>query len=1406
MDAGDAEAKAAKAAAVLAAVHSPTASPSQLEEARELYDKLRDDTSASRVAAYLAKEGTAPELQHFAFQLLTASVRAKKVSQTDRNDAKAWIVDTVLGSESRWATCPVFVRTKAAEAVAELAKADWPKSWPSLTAALHKATTGETIGALTFALSVWSHLAEIMGEETKDIDAKRKKELNIVFKEQMDVSQDAPPLVRSLQAALKRHGGDRGVVTEALRLCKALATPCPVPVLWMHNLDKIIQVGLESPELRGAALVALAEWLERAQPKAVDPGTHLSGAKKKEDLRRFAGMVVALAKSCSFAGDQHSYAFHRQVAELLAELCEKLGQLLLRHLHTGEQTEVWATLLQLLRYPSADVQVVAATGLLSLAKALQQQVEQSSREQKGRGKKQGKQEALTALFRPPLEPLVGTLFVLCLKNELLPPVSAAFHADRSKWLLECLGASSSSEQPGTFQAWRALLAKTTTYEIKDQEGDSALRSGTYGDLKARAFETMKELCRPAGDETARGNYVTLCRICAELVSRALQHSATAGPDDEHRCAAEYDAAVLFVEQVASVSLKQLEKPGKDGKSNAAPKEMLEPTLAFIQHATAASGGASSTSLEIRRLEFLSAMGGFLKHFPGETCMQVVQKVLSTVKNPTEGPAAGCHFTFIQRRALDTFISLGKHGALLPEKLDAIQVECQAVSASLTPESKSKICQALTSAVLSAPTTVLPMARKAQLTEALLEPATVSWQQLEALVNCGVPDGASISAAHSVKLATLLVAGAASDAGKGDENFGKLRQVRVLLQMFTSIASKVATVGAQAPVGNSRPKKNDKATTDPEPPADTSVEQSQIMHRVAQLWAPGVFQLAFANLGLMIGAAQNPESPMAKLLSKPSPHEETVTMGKKETAPAGEGEDDKGMATSSHSEMMARNVVFEVHGLLAKAIRACIVSGGFWTLPTATPWLRTVAEALRHQRPHVVELFLREVFMPLFTNEAGGGASAGNPWPGLTPVPLAGRREVCKGVLPTLLASLAALVRNGWKLPTQSEGDKQPAFLPIAQAHEGAYAQSLVSFTRQCAVFVAGTVGAKQQEAARIVDPERRLFGRQAMRGGGGGKRAAPEVVGRKGKRRRNHNSFGALNDEDEDEDESMDEGGRYLEDDGMDRCLEALPSHLAVAYLMRDSELRMAGLKILTSVLLHVPDRETMSKALNGLAIWVAQLWRLAALEGDVEALHGKPHSGERKQVEVGELIHAATAATRALPAGLLKPATAVVCSPPALKTDGSGGEESDSWLAAISSVVRQPWTEYCCCAKASNGKLGPAPLVQDAAAVAHSVFSVLGHLLQLQCRKLQLKTSLEHLYLCPAMNEATKVCKALPNTTEADVTSIFNMAVSNAAKEEQKAAVRALLHEASAAFLSATEGGSAGCGEASAGSGAAAA
>eukprot|EP00928_Gymnodinium_smaydae_P011011 TRINITY_DN14128_c0_g2_i1.p1 TRINITY_DN14128_c0_g2~~TRINITY_DN14128_c0_g2_i1.p1 ORF type:complete len:1397 (+),score=381.82 TRINITY_DN14128_c0_g2_i1:117-4307(+) len=1385
-DASSPEAVAARAAAAVSAALAPGADAPRLQEAREAYEAARGHPAAHRVAFLLADARQAPEAQHLGLQTLLAALRARPpaagLGQAERAEARAWM-EAALPSD-RWIGSPAYVQGKCAEVAAELARLDWPARWPGLLPAAFAAGGGPVPGAAALALAVLGHVADLLREDAKDLTAARRKELAWALAELADPPREAPSeaprIVGCLQAALRQHGGDQRVVAESLRLCRAFAIAVPVQTLLKHNLDRIVQVGLDIPELRELAAEALAEWVDRMGAAGAGAGGGRGGGRptlQVHDMCRFSGMLARLAGSCRFDGDQQSYGFHAQVAELLSDLCAGSAASLTTVLRSAELGVVWQALFHLLRYPSARVQLDALQGMWHLARAASQQ-------------NGGQSVANGAPPRPPLEHLLGVLFVHHIKAEQLPGETTPA---QSAWLLRCLGPVAATQPVTSFAQWREMLACTSSFELQEAEKDSEERARVFGLFKTKARELLQEICPArAGGLAAPEGYGALCRTVGQLVAHVLAGAADGVGDSAARVAAvAFEAAVSLADRVGPALLKKAQK-----QKDQLPL-VLEPSMILLQQVTLPVAGMSTASasgamVETVRFEFLSHWALFYPHFGGDVAAQVVQRLIAVIENPPDvqpaaTPGRKSSGSELQRRALDTLIGLGKHGSIRAEHLEAFYEQCQRLAPLVTPNARGKLCEALVAAVAAAPSAAMASSRKAQLIQGLLTPATQQWCSLALVApNAG-------SAALATSLASVFAAAASGGEFplEAQAHFDLLRDTKQLLGMFVGVVARVAATSAgggaedaggsaATPAGTA----DDAAMQDCGGGTQAAEGDAGLEEGLVQAWHPGVFELALALAGLpaaVSSGAGGAAASLAALLSLPGQNEHLAMLGggaagqAAVAAAAEEGNESVGGAGAAKQLQIVRQLLWDLRVFSAKALRACVGSRGLWrSCPAANGTndesaaasagaarLKALAETLPAQRPHVAELSLREVFLPLFGSFK---ATAG-----MEMIPAAARLPFCQVVVPALMTGGLARVRACW-----GPASAQP---PVPPSYEAAVAASCVSLSRTFATLLQALVGStgvvfgEAREVTTLMNPERELFFVDRVAQASAQARGAqPQgAAARRRKKDRTRNRFSALADAGDD-DEDDDAAG-----DGEDAS--AAPSGIAgaAASVMRDAAVRSAVLTTLSG-LLELPERELVQRAFQGLHVWTAQLWNLAC-RGELS------HSIGGARAEAGELIHAASDALRVVPASVVRPIARLVAKPPS--PYGPFGEESAQRAAALVGVVQAPWSAYHA-AKETRGKGGPSQLVEDADRPLTAALIVLTKLFRIQCRKVGVAVAAPQLYLSPALSESLAALRELPNTTEADVAALLDLLLAESSLDEIRGAVRALLYEASPAFAAA--------------------
>merc|ERR1712232_1015582 len=198
---------------------------------------------------------------------------------------------------------------------------------------------------------------------------------------------------------------------------------------------------------------------------------------------------------------------------------------------------------------------------------------------------------------------------------------------------------------------------------------------------------------------------------------------------------------------------------------------------------------------------------------------------------------------------------------------------------------------MSAAVASAPTSVLPASRQAQPIESLLEPATRAWHST---------DLAQAAAASDVLAATVVAA--ADPATDQQSSLAKLKDMRTLVQTFVGVVSKTSAAANLAATAS----KDIKASTncsesnhkDKDCDMETDVNGSsdsdcELVARLVQAWAPGVFAVALRLAGWTQIAASAPDGKLAAVLAMPSTTEHVAMLGRKldesDQAPAEEGE-------------------------------------------------------------------------------------------------------------------------------------------------------------------------------------------------------------------------------------------------------------------------------------------------------------------------------------------------------------------------------------------------------------------------------------------------------------------------------------------------------------------------------------
>lgn len=1302
------DALADQAAAAIHSIHAPGAvTAASLVAARELHENVCRHASVHQLAFRLSDPARTPQVQHFGFQVLLTALKARPptLGQTERAEARAWLASLLVG---RAAVYQPYVRAKCAEVVSEVARLDWPKQWPELKNALLASAAGASPELASLALSVWCHIADLLIEDSKELTSDRRRELSGALTALVEKPVAAPELISSLQQALRQHGADGAVVREALNLCRALAVAVPVRALLAHSLDQIIRVGLDVESLRSQAVTALADWVEKVFPSGKSKG---QPHPEVHDLARFTALLVQLSRRCVFDGTQQGYEFHRQVAELMSDYCTANAENLVWYLPVSDLGGLWSALLHLARYPSSLVQLDALNGMCQLSKA-----KDSSGSRGG------------APPRPALEQLLGTCFVHALKNELMPAEGPA--SDRSEWLLRCLGAPSCSVPVPTFQVWCQFEAQTLAFDLR--EGSDAVDVGA---VKVKSFELVREICPPSASPQDPEGFGSLCRIASLFVGRALIAGGTSAAGTCQVWVAEFDAALSLIERTATVVLKASEKPAGEQL-----KGVLEPALAFLQQVTMPAVSFSGT-LEHRRMEFLSHWAVFYKHFDSDVVGQVLQRLIHVIESPPAEDAVK-----LQRRALDTLISLGKQGALRPAQLESLYTECSRLAGKLNPAARGKLIEALAAAVAACGN--LEIARRSQIICGMMKQPTAAFHA----------SPLAQSATSDALLAVLTGAAATPPPGTGankfeEPNLGKLRDLRTLLATFTGVISKTATPNGVHTCGD-------------------NFAQDHVAAQVVQAWAPGIFAVARGLAGLSVLAHGTGNQAALMLLSSCASTEQECVLGKRcEASP-------EVLLPGFDARVVGavRGLLWETQSVVVSALRLCMACSSFWALPDAPSWIRALVELLPSQRLHVANVILKEVFVPIY------GMPASSATPGFRAVPSQVQGAACEVVVPTLVASIRQILRRGWGEGAAAEGPDE--------VKELMFATSVVAFSRTAAHLLAGLAGCGTPSAGLLANPERKYFLRgaavqQAQKAPTPAQ--GPGAAGNKKKKNRSKNSFAALAD---DADAMADDAS--AKDFGPDTDPEVPKG--AAAVVLRHREMR-ALVRIALSELASVPEVETVSRALRGLLIWSVQLWNLIARGEDPASIAAGAQPN--KPPEVGELLHAAGDALRALPTGVLQPMLKVVAKPvnvASLSSAAPAQPSGDAFVlspcATLVTLVEQSWSTFTSPTWV-HGKRTPSGLVLESTTPVMNVIWILIKLFRIQCFKLDLKPAFTHSYLCPPLGEAGQLLRGLPNTTEHDVQTVLNCILEEDwVADPQKVAVRVLLHEASPAFDAGRQGG----------------
>lgn len=180
-----------------------------------------------------------------------------------------------------------------------------------------------------------------------------------------------------------------------------------------------------------------------------------------------------------------------------------------------------------------------------------------------------------------------------------------------------------------------------------------------------------------------------------------------------------------------------------------------------------------------------------------------------------------------------------------------------------------------------------------------------------------------------------------------------------------------------------------------------------------------------------------------------------------------------------------------------------------------------------------------------------------------------------------------------------------------------------------------------------------------------------------------------------------------------------------VLAMMREKSLREALLGFLAELLL-IPEHETVTRALVGLAAWCAQLWNMTIQGEDLSSLS---LGTDGRSPEVGEILHTASDVLRVIPKGVIQP----VCT---LATRPLSQQFSELSGSLLEGIVRHPWNSFSAAAWV-EAKRGPSTLVCESTFPIFTALMTLVRLFKLQCQKLELTAEAAQLYLAPPLVEA---------------------------------------------------------------------
>jgi len=485
--------------------------------------------------------------------------------------------------------------------------------------------------------------------------------------------------------------------------------------------------------------------------------------------------------------------------------------------------------------------------------------------------------------------------------------------ERGAFLLKCLGPPSAAEPVVTYQAWRNLVLQTQALDVVEDEKSQTVRSVTYGQMRMKCEFLLTSL--GAADLSSPEGYCGICHVAAQFAARALQNAHSS----------EFCAALALLETVGCEVLKKAERASKLA-------QVLEPSAKFANVVLLTPAAKVSGVIEFQRMQFMGKWSVFYTHFHPSATSDALTRLFAVV----ERHAALVDEMHVRSRALDTVISLGRAGALREEHLNGLIAEGGRVSPSLSLPARAKLSEALASAVACS-TTIAPWRQEA-IIEGIAEAPTRQWLD-----------------SHWCKAgASAAIASAVSAAMKGSVTLeGKIPDLtlfldhRTLLNTFIGIVNRSNRRSREINVGDAK----DVEMEDGDRHVSPAIG-------VCRAWAPGIFALVHNLTVLEETYSSQPGEPYAIVVSKPAALELHRMLGdSKKTAEQVAPVDGRLDAFRRH--------LWELRETSIRAARVCLCFADIVALPEVVGFLRSLAEVLSTQRPHVADLLLKDIFFPLF---------------------------------------------------------------------------------------------------------------------------------------------------------------------------------------------------------------------------------------------------------------------------------------------------------------------------------------------------------------------------------------------------------------------------------------------------------